>query len=204
MIWQSLLWALATYLIASVPYSVIIGRLVAGVDIRDYGDNNPGATNVRRATGSNFWFIIALLLDGFKGLFPVGIPYNLLGWTGYEIVPVAIAAILGHAFPLFLGFRGGKSVAITGGVWIGLIILEAALVLPLMITYWFYAVKESEWAVVLMMLSLLLYLLLTRGANLPLLAVWVGNLAIIIYRHRQGLSQPPTLRPPFWQRRKEV
>ncbi len=201
MIWQSLLWALITYLIASIPYSVIIGRLVAGVDIRDYGDGNPGATNVKRATGSMIWFLVALLFDGFKGLFPVGIPYHQLGWTGFEIVPVALAAILGHAFPVFLGFRGGKSVAITGGVWIGLIILEAALVIPLMLTYWFYAVEESEWSVLLMMLSLLLYLLLTRGANYPLLAIWLGNFSIVVYRHRAGLGAPPTLRPPFWKRR---
>lgn len=201
MIWQSLLWALATYLIASVPYSVIIGKLVAGVDIREVGDGNPGSTNVKRATGSMFWFIVALLLDGFKGLFPVGIPYHFGGWTGFEIVPVALAAILGHAFPIFLRFRGGKSVAITGGVWIGLIILEAALVIPLMLTYWFYAVEESEWSVVLMMLSLLLYLLLTRGANYPLLAIWLGNFAVVVYRHRDGLRTPPTLKPPFWQRK---
>jgi glycerol-3-phosphate acyltransferase PlsY len=191
-----LLWSVVTYLIASIPFSIVIGKLFLGVDIRNYGDKNPGASNVKRAGGSAVLVALAVFLDGAKGLFPVGIPYWFLGWQGYDIVPVAIAAIAGHAFSIFIGGKGGKAVAITGGVWVGLIVFEAALVIPLTLVYWYYVVNESEWAVLLMLLSLLAYLLYSRGLNLPLLLVWLGNFSIVILKHWDGLGRLPSLRLP--------
>lgn len=191
-----ILYTIFVYLIASIPFSLVVGRLVANVDIRDYGDGNPGATNVKRATGSTLWYIVSMLLDGFKALFPVGIPYWFFGWQGPEIIPVAIAALLGHAFSLYLRFRGGKAIASTGGVWIGLIVFEAVLVLPLTLVFWYRVFEGDEWATVLMMLSLLLYLLYTRSENGVLFAVWTANFLIILYKHRSGLGRPPILKLP--------
>jgi glycerol-3-phosphate acyltransferase PlsY len=185
-----LLWIIGTYLIASIPFSVLIGRFVFGKDIRQYGDGNPGATNVKRASGSMTWFIIAVFLDGAKGLFPAGIAWWLMGWNGIEIVPIAWAALAGHAFSLYLKFNGGKSVAITGGVWIGLMMLEAILVVPILLTYWFYSLEDNNHAVIAWMLSFLLYLLLTHANNSPLLLVWLGNFMILVYRHREGFNSP--------------
>ena len=194
-----LLWSIITYFIASIPFSVVIGKIFLGVDIRDYGDGNPGASNVKRAGGHPILVVLAVVLDGAKGLFPVGIPYWFMGWQGYEIVPVALAAIAGHAFSIFLGFKGGKAVAITSGVWIGLIVFEAALVIPLTLVYWFYVVNESEWAVILMLVSLLAYLLYTCGLNLPLLLVWLGNFLLVVFKHWDGLQTLPSLRKPRTQ-----
>ena len=189
-----ILWIVVTYFIASTPFSLIIGHLVLGKDIREFGDGNPGATNVKRAGGNLILYIIALLLDGFKGLFPVGIAYWIMAWQGFEIIPIAFAAILGHAFSIFLGFKGGKSVAITGGVWIGLIVFEAVLVIPLTLVFWYFAIHEENWAVILMMMSILAYILYTRGINPPLLTIWFGNFAVVVFKHRQGLGVFPTLR----------
>jgi glycerol-3-phosphate acyltransferase PlsY len=79
-----IIWVLATYLIASVPFSVLIGKVVLGVDIRQFGDGNPGATNVKRAGGGMGLFIFAICMDGAKGLFSCW--YRLLdcrmGWVG--------------------------------------------------------------------------------------------------------------------------
>lgn len=191
-----ILWAVTTYFIASLPFAVVLGRLFHGVDIRDYGDGNPGATNLKRATGSMGWFIVAVVLDGAKGLFPVGIPYYFFGWDGIESAVIATAAIAGHAFPIYLRFRGGKAVAITGGVWIGLIVFEAALVVPLMLVYWYMVVEEDGWAVLFMLLSLLGYLLLTRAEQTPLLLAWLGNFIIVALKHRDDLVQRPTLKRP--------
>ncbi|MAU11338.1 MAG: hypothetical protein CL607_16065 [Anaerolineaceae bacterium] len=188
------LWTVATYLIASVPYSVLLGKWFFGVDIRDYGDGNPGATNVYRASGSKLWLIVAVCLDGAKGLFPVGIAYWIVGIRDMGIVPIALAAIAGHAFSLFLGFNGGKAVAVTFGTWIGLTIFEMPIVMGLMLVYWFRSLKESNWVVVMVMLYALLYLLLTRPDNLPFLAIWLGNFAIVLFRHRQGLNRLPTIK----------
>ncbi len=190
-----IIWSVATYLIASIPFSLIIGHVLLGKDIRDYGDGNPGATNVRRAGGSIPVYALALVLDGFKGLFPVGIPYWLMGWTSWEILPIAFAAILGHAFSIFLGFKGGKAIAISAGIWIGLIVFEAVLVIPIALVFWYYTVNEDEWAIMLTMLSLLAYLLYTRSGDTALLLIWVGNMALILYTHRKGqLLKLPTLR----------
>jgi acyl phosphate:glycerol-3-phosphate acyltransferase len=189
-----ILWVIVAYFFASIPFSLLIGRVFLDVDIRNYGDANPGASNVKRAGGNTFLVALAVLLDGFKGLFPVGVPYWLMGWQGYEIVPVAIAAIAGHAFSIFLGFKGGKAVAITGGVWVGLIVFEGVLVIPLTLVYWYYVVNESEWAVLLMLFSLLAYLLYTRGVNLPLLLIWLGNFFLVVFKHWDGLQKLPTLK----------
>jgi glycerol-3-phosphate acyltransferase PlsY len=113
------LWTLIAFLSGSIPFSVLVGRLAANVDIRKYGDHNPGATNVLRATGWG-WGALAGLLDYLKGAVPVGIPWFLLGIHGWGIVPIALAPLLGHAYSPWLRFRGGKAVATTFGVWTGL------------------------------------------------------------------------------------
>lgn len=189
------IWAIATYLITSIPFSLIVGRVFLGKDIRNFGDGNPGATNIRRAGGSIWIYLIALFADGFKGLFPVGIPYWLMGWSSWEIMPVAFAAIFGHAFSIFLGFKGGKAIAVSAGIWIGLIVFEAALVIPLALVFWFYVVSEDEWAITLTMLSLFAYLLYTRSNDTALLIIWFVNMGLILYTHRKGqLRKLPTLR----------
>jgi glycerol-3-phosphate acyltransferase PlsY len=108
------------YLIGSVPFGYVTGRLVGKIDIRQHGSGNIGATNVGRVLG-NKWGIVVLVLDFLKGLAPVaGAPYllfasdspNRVHWQ----VAAGIATILGHIFPCWLGFRGGKGVATALGV----------------------------------------------------------------------------------------
>lgn len=188
-----LIWVAATYLIASIPFSILIGKLAAGVDIREYGDGNPGATNVRRATNSNLWYVIALLSDIFKGIFPVGVAYQLLGWTGLEIIPITIAAACGHAFSVFLNFKGGKALATSFGIWIGLILFEAV-IFPFFLVFTYLFVEEDNWAVLFAISLVLVYVLARFGFHPILILVWIFNTAIVIYKHRDGLNKPPTLR----------
>lgn len=181
-----------TFLIASIPYSLVIGKLVFGVDIRQYGDGNPGATNLFRATNSKFWYIVGVLADAAKGTFPVGIAFWFLGWHSFEIVPIGIVAILGHAFSPFLGFNGGKAVAITGGVWAGITLYEIPVLIGFLLFFWYKSLKESDWVVVIMMLGVGLYLWLINASH-ALLTLWFGNFLILVYKHRASLSKPPTL-----------
>lgn len=184
-----------TYLLASIPFSLVLGFVFLKKDIREYGDGNPGTTNLYRASGNIAWFIAGLLLDGFKGLFPVGIPYWYFGWTGWEIVPVGFAAVLGHSYSIFLGFKGGKSVATSSGIWVGILVLEAVAVLATMLAYWQRFLKQDEWVVVAWWLSWLLYLLLTKSSDAPLLTLWALNGLVLLLNHRRGLSTPPILMP---------
>lgn len=118
-----LLLALASaYLLGSIPFGYLIGRMVGGIDIREHGSHNIGATNVGRVLGWK-WFPVVFLLDFLKGAVPVAwIGYDALGrdWGGLQTVDAAalcgLVAMLGHMFPLYLGFRGGKGVATGAGV----------------------------------------------------------------------------------------
>jgi len=107
-----ILAALGGYLLGSVPFGLVLTRLAGLGDIRQIGSGNIGATNVLR-TGRKGLALATLLLDGGKGAIAVGLVWVLLG---RDMVPVAgFAAVLGHNFPVWLGFKGGKGVATTIG-----------------------------------------------------------------------------------------
>ncbi|EDL48109.1 glycerol-3-phosphate 1-O-acyltransferase PlsY [Erythrobacter sp. SD-21] len=113
----SVLWAaLLGYAFGSIPFGLILAKLAGKGDIRQQGSGNIGATNVLR-TGSKGLAAATLLLDLAKGLIPVLIAKHLFwedaGWT-------ALFAVIGHCFPVWLGFRGGKGVATNAGVSFGL------------------------------------------------------------------------------------
>lgn len=111
-------WMVAAYLIGSIPSAYLIPRLVAGVDIRKFGSGNLGATNVYRLLGWKFAVPVALF-DVAKGAGPVFAARSLLPQHWMPLT-VGLAGILGHVFSIFLGFRGGKGVATSAGVLLGL------------------------------------------------------------------------------------
>lgn len=187
-----LLLVVGAFLAGSLPFSVWIGRLALRTDIRAYGDGNPGTTNVLRAGGIR-WGALAFLLDFLKGAVPVVIAHFVLRVDSGWLLATALAPVLGHAFSPFLGFRGGKALAATGGVWCGLTLWEIPTVGGLMLGFWFAFINESAWAVVFTVLSVLAYLLLAHPDPL-LLAVWAGNVLLIMWKQRSELTQPPTLR----------
>jgi glycerol-3-phosphate acyltransferase PlsY len=113
---------LAAYLIGSLSFAVIVSRAMGLADPRTFGSGNPGATNVLRS-GSKKAAVLTLLLDAAKGWLPVvavaslGAPYGL--GTG-TVALVGLAAFLGHLYPVFFGFKGGKGVATAAGVLLAL------------------------------------------------------------------------------------
>ena len=117
----ALLAVVAGYLAGSIPFGYLIAYAKKGIDIRTVGSGNLGATNVGRTLGFRY-FLLVLLLDLLKGFLPTwGFPLLLTRFTGSRPddlpVLIALAAILGHNFPIYLGFRGGKGVATSlGGV----------------------------------------------------------------------------------------
>ena len=112
---------LAAYLVGSLSFAVIVSRLMGLNDPRTYGSKNPGATNVLRS-GSKPAAVVTLLLDGAKGWLPValiawyGKPYGMFEGT---MAMAGLAAFLGHLFPVFFRFQGGKGVATALGVLLG-------------------------------------------------------------------------------------
>lgn len=118
----------ASYAAGSIPFAWIVTKLVRGVDVRTIGSGNVGATNASRVLGRK-WFLVVFVLDAAKGAVPVLILAPLAGLTGDAATRVAmgcgLASILGHVFPVFLGFRGGKGVATGSGVLTALAPLPA-------------------------------------------------------------------------------
>lgn len=119
------------YLVGSIPFGYLTARVVRGIDIRQHGSGNIGATNVGRVLGSR-WGIFVLVLDLLKGLLPVWL-FPELFFTDptvsgtHAAVAVGVATIVGHMLPCWLGFRGGKGVATALGVVL-VLALEASLV----------------------------------------------------------------------------
>ncbi|MBL6657208.1 MAG: glycerol-3-phosphate 1-O-acyltransferase PlsY [Flavobacteriales bacterium] len=127
----NILLLLLAYLIGAIPFSIIAGKVLKGIDVREYGSGNAGATNTFRVLGKKAG-IPVLLLDVFKGFLAV----DLVWFTSYvpstEIyinlqLAFGIAAVLGHVFPIYAGFRGGKGVATLLGFMIGVFPEAAAI-----------------------------------------------------------------------------
>jgi glycerol-3-phosphate acyltransferase PlsY len=194
----TLLWSVIGFFSGSLMFSYWIGRWALGADIRQYGDGNPGMTNVIKA-GSKKWAALAFALDALKGAIPVALARWVFGITGWWLVPVALAPIYGHAFSPFLRFRGGKAVAVSAGVWTAVTLWEVPTIGGILLGVWFSVVTVSGWAVVLTSFSLLVYLLLSN-ADPALLTIWAGNSLVVIWKYRADLQQLPALRPQIARR----
>ena len=112
--------AIVGYLVGSVPCSLLLARFVKGIDLRQHGSGNVGATNVARTMGWG-WGSLALLLDALKGLLPVLLVPKLFVMTSGDLIPhqqvlCGLAAVIGHTCPIWLKFKGGKGVATGMGV----------------------------------------------------------------------------------------
>ncbi len=121
-----ILYLLITYLIASIPFGYIVGKLF-GKDITKEGSGNIGATNVARTIGKKAGLLV-LFLDALKGFIPVYYAHHYFFYNSKAIMLVAITAIIGHCFSIFMGFRGGKGVATGFGVLLALSPLSAFIV----------------------------------------------------------------------------
>lgn len=189
------IWAVAAYLCGSLPFSVWLGRLFLGTEIRKFGDGNPGGTNVIRA-GSKPLGLAVIFLDGLKGLIPVLAAQEIEGLQSWALASVALAAVAGHSFSIFLRLQGGKAVAVTFGIWAGLTGWSTLFVLGALLVIAYFLISINGWAVVCTLFGLLVFLTVT-GSTGPFLCVWLGNSLIVGWKHRVDLAQRPDFRLPF-------
>ena len=190
----SLTWTLIGFLLGSLPISVWLGKLVLRTDIRAYGDGNPGGTNVLRA-GSRGLGLLAIILDMLKGAIPVSLAHYVFKVDSWPLMPVVLAPILGHAFSPLLGWRGGKALASTLGVWAALTVPFGPFVMGGSVFGFNKLLNRPGWAVMAALLTLLAFLLMT-GVTLPAVVTWIGTVIIVAWTHRADLRQRPRLRRP--------
>lgn len=189
-----LLATVAAYLVGSLSFAVIVSRVMGLNDPRTYGSKNPGATNVLRS-GSKAAAIMTLLLDALKGWVPVvlvkwyGQPYGLEDGT---IALVALAAFLGHLYPVFFRFIGGKGVATALGVLVGIspVLGLAAGATWLIIAFFF---RYSSLASLAAAVFAPVYYVFGNGVAWYLdagIAVSMTAMsALLIYRHRENITR---------------
>jgi acyl phosphate:glycerol-3-phosphate acyltransferase len=186
------------YLCGSLPFSVWLGKRFLGIDVRHFGDGNPGAANIFNA-GSKLVGLLALMLDVSKAAIPVGLAYFNIGIRGVPMFLIAIAPILGHVFSPFLGFRGGKAISTVLGVWIGLTIWKASLAGVIAALIGVTLFTETSWAVMFALGGILITLLLWLPDPL-LFIVLASETLILAWTHRTELSHWPRVRPWLAQR----
>jgi glycerol-3-phosphate acyltransferase PlsY len=187
-----LVWSLCGFFLGSLPFSVWVGKFALKKDIRQEGDHNPGATNVLRAGGKG-WYLFALILDIGKGALPVGLASYFAGIQGWLMIPIAVAPPLGHAFSPFLKFRGGKAVAVTFGVWIGLTLWKVPLVSMIMLVLFSLLITPSGWALLLTLIGTTMAIAVWLDDPV-LLVIFLLHSLLLIYTHRDDLRQRPRLR----------
>jgi glycerol-3-phosphate acyltransferase PlsY len=190
---DSLLWIFTAFFCGSLPFSVWLSQIFLGVDVRQYGDGNPGATNVFRA-GSPLLGLITLLLDISKAAIPVGLSYANLNLRGLPMIVIALAPILGHMFSPFLRFKGGKALATALGVWIGLTIWRASLPAVVGVLVGTMILSTSGWGVMFAMGIILLFSILW-SANPLLWWIWLGQTLLLGWSHREDLKHLPSVNP---------
>jgi len=183
------LFIVIAYLIGSLSFAVIVSKAFRLPDPHTYGSGNPGATNVLR-TGNRLAAVLTLAGDALKGWIAVRFAQLYASTYGVDdagIAGVAFAVFLGHLYPVYFGFKGGKGVATAAGIllalnaWLGLATLATWLAMAAIFRY-------SSLAAIIAAVAAPIYALFLLGANVPALAV-LGLALLLVARHRENIRK---------------
>lgn len=192
---MTILWIAAAFLSGSFMYSYWIG-LSLRKNLKNIGDGNPGAINLGRAAGYPY-AILGTALDFLKGYLPL----LFLQSSGYDphsgIVFIAAAPMIGHAFSPFLRFKGGKSIAVTFGVWSALtqfeisvvyaVVLAILMLIAKMIRIEKLTVSESDGLQVLLGMLFVFIYMNNRSFGNEMIWIWLINFLLLVFTHRREL-----------------
>ncbi len=192
-----ILWIAITYCIGSVPFGLVFAKTFCHIDPRTAGSGNVGATNVSRLCGTG-WGVATLACDLLKGALPVAI---IMHYSGSELAwtLTALAAILGHLYSCFLGFKGGKAVATSIGVLIPLAFwqLLAAVVLCLLLIWRSGFVSLGSLPLVTAM-----PILLALSGKFSLLPLSLIILGLVYWSHRENIRRLARGEEKTWIKKK--
>ncbi|WP_428908456.1 glycerol-3-phosphate 1-O-acyltransferase PlsY [Niallia sp. Krafla_26] len=174
---------LLAYLIGSIPSGLIIGKGFYGIDIRQHGSGNLGGTNTFRVLGVKAGLAVTIS-DILKGTLAAALPFFFQ--SDMHALVAGIFAVIGHTYPLFAGFRGGKAVATSGGV----LLFYAPFMFIIMISGFFICLYLSKYVSLSSMfagLVALIYSIIVQ--DLPLILVVFLLLSFVVYRHRSNIKR---------------
>ncbi len=197
---HSIFLAIGAFWLGACPFSVWIGRKLAGKDIRKYGDGNPGAVNVFRSSGTRLG-ILAAILDIAKGAPFVTVAHAVCQLPLPAVLAIGLCAILGHAYSPFLNMKGGKALAVTLGVLLALPHHDIVIVMLIITLLGYLLVESHAWAVIFAPPVTLIYLLISRGPSWEALFI-VGVLAIWLVKQFADLRAGTRIKvkPVSWFR----
>jgi glycerol-3-phosphate acyltransferase PlsY len=180
------LMVLCAYLIGAIPTGILLTRFAGAADIRNSGSGNIGATNVYRVAGKKLG-VLTLIGDALKGAIPVLVAMQLPGLGDAQIGAVAAAAFIGHCYPIYLRFKGGKGVATALGIFLvlsPLAVLAAFAIFAFLLWKWGYVSLGSISAAAA--IPVLVYFI---NGNPALVATTLFISLIVIWRHRQNIQR---------------
>jgi acyl phosphate:glycerol-3-phosphate acyltransferase len=189
MIFELLLWILGAYLVAGIPVGLLLG-LARGVDLRTTGSGNIGATNAVRALGKR-WGLLVFALDVVKAAIPVAAALHRFGDADHGptlVAIIALAAIIGHVFPIYLRFHGGKGVACAFGVFL-VLAPKAALVGMLVYLQTLWLTRVSAVGSLTAALVIVAGAWLDPGVPHAYVVLAAGLAGLIWERHRANLER---------------
>jgi glycerol-3-phosphate acyltransferase PlsY len=182
---------IAAYILGSIPFGLLLTKLFGGADVRKVGSGNIGATNVARVAGT-LPGILTLLLDAAKGAAAVLLAERLSNGSATWMMIAGFAALVGHCFPIWLNFKGGKGVATAAGLFLvlcPLAFLAAILLFILVVVFWRYVSLGSIAAAAAM--PLLIYFLWAPH-HAPPPVIMFGSLAVVmlvVYKHDANIQR---------------
>ncbi len=185
------LMPLFAYLLGSIPVGWIVARLFFHTDIRDKGSGNIGATNALRQFGTTVGLIV-LLLDMSKGILAVLLAKSIYGSGALMVVICGLLAIMGHVFPIWLKFKGGKGVATAAGVFVALTpisLLIALLVFIVIVAITRYVSLGSIVAALSLLVVNVISIFRQAHKDYALLILVVLIVTMIIYKHKDNIAR---------------
>ncbi|GEN54035.1 glycerol-3-phosphate 1-O-acyltransferase PlsY [Halobacillus faecis] len=180
---EYVLYILIAYLLGSIPSGLIVGKIGYDTDIREHGSGNLGGTNTFRVLGIKAGLIVTIA-DILKGTAAAALPY----FMGAEVIPLVIGifAVVGHMYPVFAGFKGGKAVATSGGVILGV----NPIIFAVLLLSFFIVLYLSKYVSLSSMISGIVGIIATLVVQDYGLTIIISLFTIfVIYRHRANIKR---------------
>ena len=195
---ETLIFSIIAFFSGAIPFSIILTKILSGKDVREIGDNNPGAVNAWKSGGA-YVGLIVMFLEFLKAILPIAIAIRFFDLNGYNLVFISLMPIFGHSFSPFLKFRGGKALAVTAAMWLALFQFEAAIVIFGLLAIFFAIQKNDAWTVNLVHLCFFIYGITTSISksyisNSEFIFLWVIATIMMIYNHKKELRELPEIR----------
>jgi glycerol-3-phosphate acyltransferase PlsY len=181
---------IVSYFIGSIPTGYLTVRLLKGTDIRTVGSGSTGATNVRRLAGKR-WAVFVTVVDMLKGVFSLLFTAAATGVAPWGLALSGFAAVMGHNYPVWLKFRGGKGVATTYGAMFFLWPYESFAVTLLCGAVWYLVMTVTRYVSLASLISLLSFPLFfwMLSAPFPFVLVSLALAALAVYRHSGNIAR---------------